>query len=84
MYMSYYDVYGGRNRQYPYYGASVGATNGGMIIATGVAAAAAAFYLYLNMAEGGHRNYATGQSYGVYPRHLYQYSTMNSYEGYAQ
>ncbi|GKG65346.1 hypothetical protein Tco_0673277, partial [Tanacetum coccineum] len=45
-----------------------------MIIATGVAvaavaaaaaaAAAATFYSYLNMAEGGHRNYTTGQSYG--------------------
>ncbi|GKA15033.1 hypothetical protein Tco_0694780, partial [Tanacetum coccineum] len=80
----YYDVYGGRNRQYTYYGASVGATNDGMITATGAAAAAAAFYPYLNMAEGGHGNYATGQSYVVYPHHLYQYSTMNSSRGYAQ
>ncbi|GKB70250.1 hypothetical protein Tco_0931662 [Tanacetum coccineum] len=44
----------------------------------------AAFYLYLNMAEGGHGNYATGQSYGVYPHHLYRYSTMNSCGVYAQ
>ncbi|GKD17174.1 ribonuclease H-like domain-containing protein, partial [Tanacetum coccineum] len=35
----------------------------------------AAFYLYLNTAKGGHGNYATGQSYGVYPHHLYRYST---------
>ncbi|GJS32602.1 hypothetical protein Tco_0530984 [Tanacetum coccineum] len=80
----YYDVYGGRNRQYTYYGASVGATNDGMITATGAAAAVAAFYPYLNMAEGGHGNYATGQIYVVYPHHLYQYSTMNSSRGYAQ
>ncbi|GJY14335.1 hypothetical protein Tco_0383644 [Tanacetum coccineum] len=45
--------------QYPYYGASVGATNGGMIIATGVAAAAAAFDLYLNMVEGYAQQYGT-------------------------
>ncbi|GJV76879.1 hypothetical protein Tco_1508463 [Tanacetum coccineum] len=44
----------------------------------------ASFYLYLNMAEGGHGNYATGQSYGVYPHHLYRYSTMNSCGVYAQ
>ncbi|GJT32649.1 hypothetical protein Tco_0923068 [Tanacetum coccineum] len=36
------------------------------------------------MAEGGHGNYATGQSYGVYPHHLYRYSTMNSCGVYAQ
>ncbi|GKE07278.1 hypothetical protein Tco_1399296, partial [Tanacetum coccineum] len=40
--------------QYPYYGASVGATNGGMIAPAGASAAAAAFYPYLNMAEDGH------------------------------
>ncbi|GKA19855.1 hypothetical protein Tco_0699770, partial [Tanacetum coccineum] len=34
--------------------------------------------------EGGHGNYATGQSYGVYPHHLYRYSTMNSCGVYAQ
>nr|GEY02239.1 hypothetical protein [Tanacetum cinerariifolium] len=50
----YYDVYGGRNRQYTYYGTSDGATNGGMIIATGAVTAAASFYPYLNMAKGGH------------------------------
>ena len=42
-----------------------------MITAAGAAATSAAFYPYLNMAEGGHGNYATGQSYGVYPHHLY-------------
>lgn len=77
-------MYGGANGQYPYYGASVGAANGGMITAAGAAAAAAAFYPYLNMAEGGHGNYATGQSYGVYPHHLYQYSAVNSTGGYPQ
>ncbi|KAD4585767.1 hypothetical protein E3N88_23368 [Mikania micrantha] len=75
---SYYNVYGGSNGQYPFYGASGG---GGMITA---ASAAAAFYPYLNMAEGGHNSYATGQSYGVYPHHLYQYSTVNSSAGYQQ
>lgn len=81
---SYYNVYGGTNGQYPFYGASVGATGGGTMITAASAAAAAAFYPYLNMAEGGHGNYATGQSYGVYPHHLYQYSAMNSSGGYAQ
>nr|GEY02821.1 nucleotide-binding alpha-beta plait domain-containing protein [Tanacetum cinerariifolium] len=51
---NYYNVYGGRNRQYPYYRASVGATNGGMITLAGASDVAAAFYPYLNMAEGGH------------------------------
>ena len=82
---SYYNVYGGTNGQYPFYGASVGAAGGGMITAAGAAAAAAAFYPYLNMADqGGHGNYATGQSYGVYPHHLYQYSAVNSSGGYPQ
>ncbi|KAJ0617923.1 putative RNA recognition motif domain, nucleotide-binding alpha-beta plait domain superfamily [Helianthus annuus] len=79
---SYYNVYGGTNGQYPIYGASVGAASG-MVAAAG-AAAAAAFYPYLNMAEGGHGSYATGQSYGVYPHHLYQYAAMNSSVGYPQ
>ncbi|KAI7746959.1 hypothetical protein M8C21_021174 [Ambrosia artemisiifolia] len=77
----YYNVYGGANGQYPFYGASVGAASSGMITA---AAATAAFYPYLNMAEGGHGSYATGQSYGVYPHHLYQYSAVNSSMGYPQ
>ncbi|KVH98227.1 Nucleotide-binding, alpha-beta plait [Cynara cardunculus var. scolymus] len=81
---SYYNVYGGTNGQYPFYGTSVGAAGGGMITAAGAAAAAAAFYPYLNMAEGGHGNYTTGQSYGVYPHHLYQYSAVNSSAGYPQ
>ncbi|XP_071685624.1 uncharacterized protein [Rutidosis leptorrhynchoides] len=74
---SYYNVYGGTNGQYPYYGAS----GGGMVTAAG---AATAFYPYLSMAEGGHGSYATGQSYGVYPHHLYQYSALNSSGAYAQ
>ncbi|GJR79536.1 RNA-binding protein 24-A-like protein isoform X2 [Tanacetum coccineum] len=73
-----------QNRQYPYHGATVGSTNDGMITATGAAATAVAFYPYLKMAEGGHGNYAMGQSYCVYPHHLYQSSTMNSSRGYAQ
>ncbi|KAJ0603927.1 putative BOULE/DAZ family protein [Helianthus annuus] len=81
-FQSYYNVYGGTNGQYPIYGASVGAASG-MVAAAG-AAAAAAFYPYLNMAEGGHGSYATGQSYGVYPHHLYQYAAMNSSVGYPQ
>ncbi|KAM0034969.1 putative RNA recognition motif domain, nucleotide-binding alpha-beta plait domain superfamily [Helianthus debilis subsp. tardiflorus] len=79
---SYYNVYGGTNGQYPIYGASVGAASG-MVAAAG-AAAAAAFYPYLNMAEGGQGSYATGQSYGVYPHHIYQYAAMNSSVGYPQ
>nr|GEV64107.1 nucleotide-binding alpha-beta plait domain-containing protein [Tanacetum cinerariifolium] len=51
---SYYNVYGGRNGQYPCYRASVGATNDGMIALAGASVVAAAFYPYLNMAEGGH------------------------------
>nr|GEV28457.1 zinc finger, CCHC-type [Tanacetum cinerariifolium] len=43
-----------RNGQYSYYSASVGATNGGMIALAGASVVAAAFYPYLNMAEGGH------------------------------
>nr|GEY71875.1 probable RNA-binding protein ARP1 [Tanacetum cinerariifolium] len=42
---------------------------------------AAAADPYLNMVEGGHGNYTMGQSYVVYPYHLYQYSTMNSSRG---
>ncbi|KAI3763054.1 hypothetical protein L1987_53504 [Smallanthus sonchifolius] len=82
--MSYYNVYGGTNGRYPFYGASVGAASGGMVTAAGATAAATAFYPYLNMAEGGHGSYATGQNYGVYPHHLYQYSAMNTSVGYPQ
>ncbi|XP_076885386.1 uncharacterized protein LOC143534899 isoform X2 [Bidens hawaiensis] len=81
---SYYNVYGGTNGQYPFYGASVSAASGGMITAAGVTTATATFYPYLNLAEGGHGGYATGQSYGVYPHHLYQYSAVNSSVGYPQ
>lgn len=78
---NYYSVYGGAaHAQYPLYGA--GGT-GGMI--TGAAAAAAAFYPYLNFGEGTTGGtpaggYTGGQSYGVqYPHHnLYQYSSLNS------
>nr|XP_017223463.1 PREDICTED: RNA-binding protein 24-like [Daucus carota subsp. sativus] len=78
---NYYSVYGGAaHAQYPLYGA--GGT-GGMI--TGAAAAAAAFYPYLNFGEGTTGGtpaggYTGGQSYGVqYPHHnLYQYSALNS------
>ena len=78
---NYYGVYGGAaHAQYPLYGA--GGT-GGMI--TGAAAAAAAFYPYLNFGEGTTGGtpaggYTGGQSYGVqYPHHnLYQYSALNS------
>ncbi|KAL1823504.1 hypothetical protein ACET3Z_010282 [Daucus carota] len=80
-YTNYYGVYGGAaHAQYPLYGA--GGT-GGMI--TGAAAAAAAFYPYLNFGEGTTGGtpaggYTGGQSYGVqYPHHnLYQYSALNS------
>ncbi|KAA8521119.1 hypothetical protein F0562_011728 [Nyssa sinensis] len=71
---SYYStVYGGTTAQYPVYGAGAG----GMM--TG-AAAAAAFYPYMNFGEGsgGATSYtaAVGQGYGVqYPHHLLQYST---------
>lgn len=81
---SYYNVYGGTNGQYPFYGASVGGAGGGMITSAGGAAATTAFYPYLNMAEGGHGSYATGQTYGAYPHHLYQYSAMNASIGYPQ
>ncbi|KAK9073432.1 hypothetical protein SSX86_007756 [Deinandra increscens subsp. villosa] len=79
---SYYNVYGGTNGQYPFYGANVGGAGGGMV--TGAATGAATFYPYLNMVEGGHGSYATGQSYGVYPHHLYQYSPVNTSIGYPQ
>nr|GEV90531.1 inactive protein kinase SELMODRAFT_444075 [Tanacetum cinerariifolium] len=51
---NYYNVYGGRNGQYPYYRASVSETNGGKIALAGAFIVAATFYPYLNMAEGGH------------------------------
>lgn len=79
-------MYGGAAGQYPMYGTGAG----GMI--TGGAAAAAAFYPYLNFGEGntgggGATNY-TGQGYGLqYPHHqhhLFQYSAINSAGGYPQ
>ncbi|KAL8133662.1 uncharacterized protein LOC141703939 isoform X2 [Apium graveolens] len=74
---NYYSVYGGAAAQYPMYGTGAG----GMI--SGAAAAAAAFYPYLNFGEGttgATTGYTGGQSYGVqYPHHqLYQYSALNS------
>nr|GEU42356.1 reverse transcriptase domain-containing protein [Tanacetum cinerariifolium] len=57
---NYYNVYGGRNGQSPYYRASVGATNGGMIALAGASVVATAFHLYLNMAECGHGLEAKG------------------------
>ncbi|XP_059631043.1 uncharacterized protein LOC132273944 isoform X2 [Cornus florida] len=77
---SYYSVYGGAAAQYPMYGAGAG----GMMTS---AAAAAAFYPYLNFGEGsgGATNYtaAAGQGYAVqYPHHLSHYSAVNSTGGY--
>lgn len=74
---SYYNVYGGTASQYPMYGTGTG----GMI--TGGAAAAAAFYPYLNFGDGntsggGATSYTGGQGYGLqYPHHqhhLFQYA----------
>lgn len=80
---NYYSVYGGATAQYPMY--TTGA--GGMI--TSAAAAAAAFYPYLNFGEGttgGTTSYTGGQGYGVqYPHHhLYPYSALSSTAGYPQ
>lgn len=80
---SYYNVYGGAAAQYPVYGSGAG----GMM--TG-AAAAAAFYPYLQYGEGSGGNgattggYTSGQGYGVnYPPHqLFQYSPIASTGGY--
>ncbi|XP_023904606.2 uncharacterized protein LOC112016308 isoform X1 [Quercus suber] len=79
---SYYSVYGGTTTQYPMYGTGPA---GGMI--TGAAAAAAAFYPYLQFGEGSGGAAATGYTsgqtgYGVnYPHHLFQYSAINSATG---
>lgn len=79
---SYYSVYGGTTAQYPMYGTGPA---GGMI--TGAAAAAAAFYPYLQFGEGSGGAAATGYTsgqtgYGVnYPHHLFQYSAINSATG---
>ncbi|KAJ1391183.1 RNA-binding domain superfamily [Sesbania bispinosa] len=75
---SYYSVYGGATAQYPVYGSGPA---GGMM--TG-AAAAAAFYPYLQYAEGSGGGttggYTSGQGYGVnYPPQLFQYSPTGGY-----
>ncbi|KAH7519768.1 uncharacterized protein LOC107405501 isoform X2 [Ziziphus jujuba] len=79
---SYYGLYGGATSQYPMYGTGPG----GMV--TG-AAAAAAFYPYLQFGEGsgggGATGYSSGQGYGIqYPHHLFQYSAINSSAAYPQ
>jgi hypothetical protein len=85
---SYYSVYGGAAAQYPMYGTGPA---GGML--TGAAAAAAAFYPYLQFGEGSGGAAATGYTtsgqttgYGGvnYPQHLFQYSPINSTAGYPQ
>ncbi|KAK4391346.1 DNA repair -like protein 1, mitochondrial [Sesamum angolense] len=76
---SYYGVYGGGSPQYPLYG--TGSTGG---LLSGAAAAAAAYYPYLNLSSegtGGAAAYSASQGYagGVqYPHHLFQYSAINS------
>ncbi|KAI5641843.1 hypothetical protein M9H77_00067 [Catharanthus roseus] len=78
---SYYSVYGGATAQYPIYGTGTG----GLI--TGAAAAAAAFYPYLNFGEGstGGTTSYTASQYGIqYPHHLFQYSAMSSAGAYPQ
>ena len=81
-------MYGGAAAQYPMYGTGPA---GGML--TGAAAAAAAFYPYLQFGEGSGGAAATGYttsgqttSYGGvnYPHHLFQYSPINSTAGYPQ
>lgn len=81
MVQSYYSVYGGATAQYPIYGTGTG----GLI--TGAAAAAAAFYPYLNFGEGstGGTTSYTASQYGIqYPHHLFQYSAMSSAGAYPQ
>lgn len=73
---SYYSVYGGTTTaQYPMYGTGAA---GGMSMITGAAAAAAAFYPYLNFGEGSGgatTGYTSSHGYGIqYPHHLFQYS----------
>ncbi|KAI4324039.1 hypothetical protein L6164_023607 [Bauhinia variegata] len=79
---SYYSVYGaGATAQYPLYGTGPA----GMIAG---AAAAAAFYPYLQFGEGSGATtggYTSGQGYGVnYPPQMFQYSPISSTAGYAQ
>ena len=82
---SYYSVYGGATAQYPVYGTGPA---GGMM--TGAAAAATAFYPYLQYGGegsggGSTGGYTSGQGYGVnYPPQLFQYSPIASTGGYAQ
>lgn len=71
-------MYGGATAQYPLYGTGPGG------LVTG-AAAAAAFYPYLQMGEAGNGGAGGGytttssQGYGVqYPHHLFPYSPINS------
>ncbi|XAR55678.1 hypothetical protein NMG60_11035834 [Bertholletia excelsa] len=81
---SYYSVYGGAASQYPIYG--TGAS--GMMTGATAAAAAAAFYPYLNYtaeAGGSSGGAATGysggagQGYGIhYPHQLFHYSPITS------
>lgn len=77
----YYSVYGGVTGQFPMYGTGASGLLSG-------AAAAAAFYPYLNFGEGS-GGATTGytpasQGYGVqYPHHLFPYSaTVNTTAGY--
>ncbi|BFG40434.1 hypothetical protein CerSpe_267080 [Prunus speciosa] len=85
---NYYGLYGGATGQYPMYGTSPA---GGMV--TGAAAAAAAFYPYLQYGSEGNggaaaaysttsgvQNYATGVQYPHHHHHhhLFQYSALNS------
>ncbi|CAI9117188.1 OLC1v1018534C1 [Oldenlandia corymbosa var. corymbosa] len=76
---SYYSVYGGTASQYPIYGTTTNGASGGMSM---IAAAAAAFYPYLNFAEGtggattpGYASSHGGYAGVQYPHHhLFQYS----------
>lgn len=76
---SYYSVYGGAAAQYPVYGTGLGG------LMTG---AATAFYPYLQFGEGNGgataASLTSGQGYGVYPHHLFQYSAINSTGNYPQ
>lgn len=81
---SYYGLYGGAAAQYPVYGSGPA---GGMM--SGAAAAAAAFYPYLQYGEGSGGattgGYTSGQGYGVnYQPQVFQYSPIASTGGYAQ
>ncbi|XP_009151471.1 RNA-binding protein 24-A isoform X1 [Brassica rapa] len=65
---SYYNVYGGATAQHPMY------STGPM---TGIAAAAAAYYPYLQFAEG--NGPVTGYAPLHYPNHMFHYSTGGNY-----